>query len=354
MSYKRKITREVRVGNVKIGGNNPISVQSMTNTDTRDVKNTVAQIKRLEDVGCDIVRVAVVDMDAAKSISKIKEQINIPIIADIHFDYRLAIEAIKQGADGIRINPGNIGSIERVKAVVEKCKERDLKIRIGVNGGSLEKELLKKYGSPTAKALVESAMGHIKILEDLDFHNIVISLKSSDIYTAVEAYELMSQKVDYPLHIGITEAGGVRAGTIKSSIGIGSLLLKGIGDTMRISLTGDPVEEVKVGKDILRSLNLLNDKIKIVSCPTCGRCNIDLINIANEVENKIQDIDKNMTVAIMGCVVNGPGEAREADIGIAGGKGQGILFKKGEIVRKIPADKLVEELLDEIDKFDEK
>lgn len=354
MSYERKMTREVSVGNVKIGGGNPISVQSMTNTDTRDVKKTVEQIKRLEKVGCDIVRVAVVDMDAAKSISKIKEQINIPIIADIHFDYRLALEAINQGVDGIRINPGNIGSIERVKAVVEKCKERDLKIRIGVNGGSLEKELLKKYGSPTAEALVESAMGHVKILEDLDFHNIVISLKSSDIYTAVEAYELMSQKVDYPLHIGITEAGGVRAGTIKSSIGIGSLLLKGIGDTMRISLTGDPVEEVKVGKDILRSLNLLNDKIKIVSCPTCGRCNIDLISIANEVENKIQDIDKNMTVAIMGCVVNGPGEAREADIGIAGGKGQGILFKKGEIVRKIPADKLVEELLDEIDKFEEK
>ena len=354
MSYKRKMTREVRVGDVKIGGNNPISVQSMTNTDTRDVEKTVAQIKRLEEVGCDIVRVAVVDMDAAKSISKIKEQVNIPIIADIHFDYRLALEAIEQGVDGIRINPGNIGSIERVKAVVEKCKERDLKIRMRVNGCSLGKELLKKYGSPTAEALVESAMGHIKILEDLDFHNIVISLKSSDIYTAVEAYELMSKKVDYPLHIGITEAGGVRAGTIKSSIGIGSLLLKGIGDTMRISLTGDPVEEVKVGKDILRSLNLLNDKIKIVSCPTCGRCNIDLINIANEVENKIQDLDKNMTVAIMGCVVNGPGEAREADIGIAGGKGQGILFKKGEIVRKIPADKLVEELLDEIDKFEEK
>lgn len=352
MSYKRKLTREVRVGNVKIGGNNPISVQSMTNTDTRDVKKTVEQIKRLEKAGCDIVRVAVVDMEAAKAISKIKEQINIPIIADIHFDYKLALEAINQGVDGIRINPGNIGSIDRVKAVVEKCKERDLKIRIGVNGGSLEKELLKKYGSPTAKALVESAMGHVKILEDLDFHNIVISLKSSNIYTAVEAYELMSQKVDYPLHIGITEAGGVRAGTIKSSIGIGSLLLKGIGDTMRISLTGDPVEEVKVAKDILRSLNLLNDKIKIVSCPTCGRCNIDLIKIANEVEEKIQDIDKNMTVAIMGCVVNGPGEAREADIGIAGGKGQGILFKKGETVRKIPADKLVEELLDEINKFE--
>ncbi|MDY5212423.1 flavodoxin-dependent (E)-4-hydroxy-3-methylbut-2-enyl-diphosphate synthase [Intestinibacter sp.] len=354
MSYKRKLTREVKVGDVKIGGNNPISVQSMTNTDTRDIEKTVAQIKRLEEAGCDIVRVAVVDMDAAKSISKIKEQINIPIIADIHFDYRLALEAIEQGIDGIRINPGNIGSIERVKAVVEKCKERDLKIRIGVNGGSLEKELLKKYGSPTPEALVESAMGHIKILEDLDFHNIVISLKSSNIYTAVEAYELMSQKVDYPLHIGITEAGGVRAGTIKSSIGIGSLLLKGIGDTMRISLTGDPVEEVKVGKDILRSLNLLNDKIKIVSCPTCGRCNINLIEIANEVEEKIQDLNKDITVAIMGCVVNGPGEAREADIGIAGGNGQGILFKKGEIVRKISEDKLVQELMKEIELFEDK
>ena len=352
MSYKRKMTREVRVGDVKIGGNNPISVQSMTNTDTRDVEKTVAQIKRLEEVGCDIVRVAVVDMDAAKSISIIKEQVNIPIIADIHFDYRLALEAIEQGVDGIRINPGNIGSIERVKAVVEKCKERDLKIRIGVNGGSLEKELLKKYGSPTAEALVESAMGHIKILEDLDFHNIVISLKSSDIYTAVEAYTLMSEKVDYPLHLGITEAGGIKKGTIKSAIGVGSLLMNGIGDTIRISLTGDPVEEIHVGKDILRSLNLLNDKIKIVSCPTCGRCNIDLINMANEVEERIKDIDKNMTVAIMGCAVNGPGEAREADIGIAGGKGEGLLFKKGEIVRKIKGDSLVEELLEEINKFE--
>ena len=350
----RKLTRKVKVGKVYVGGDAPVTIQSMTNTDTRDVEATLKQIRELYNAGCEIIRCTVPDMEAAEAIKEIVKQSPIPVVADIHFDYRLALEAIEQGVDGIRINPGNIGSIERVKAVVEKCKERDLKIRIGVNGGSLEKELLKKYGSPTAEALVESAMGHIKILEDLDFHNIVISLKSSDIYTAVEAYELMSQKVDYPLHIGITEAGGVRAGTIKSSIGIGSLLLKGIGDTMRISLTGDPVEEVKVGKDILRSLNLLNDKIKIVSCPTCGRCNIDLINIANEVENKIQDLDKNMTVAIMGCVVNGPGEAREADIGIAGGKGQGILFKKGEIVRKIPADKLVEELLDEIDKFEEK
>ena len=350
--YKRRQSREVSVGNVKIGGNNPISIQSMTNTDTRDAEATIAQIKRLEEVGCDIVRVAIPDMTAAKNIAKIKSEVNIPVIADIHFDYRLALEVIDQGVDGVRINPGNIGSIDRVKMVVEKCKEKNLKIRIGVNGGSLEKELLQKYGSATAEALVESAMNHVKILEDLDFRNIVISLKSSDIYKTLEAYELISKQVDYPLHIGITESGSVKKGTIKSSIGVGALLLKGIGDTIRISLTGDPVEEIHVGKDILRSLNLLNDKIKIVSCPTCGRCNIDLINMANEVEERIKDIDKNMTVAIMGCAVNGPGEAREADIGIAGGKGEGLLFKKGEIVRKIKGDSLVEELLEEINKFE--
>ena len=333
MSYNRRVSREVSVGNVKIGGNNPISVQSMTTTDTRDAESTIAQIKRLEAVGCDIVRVAVPDMEAAKNIGKIKAGVNIPVIADIHFDHRLALEAIEQGVDGVRINPGNIGSIEKVKAVVEKCKERNLKIRIGVNGGSLEKELLAKYGSATAEALVESALGHIKILEDLDFYNIVISLKSSDIYKTLEAYELISKKVDYPLHIGITESGSVKKGTIKSSIGVGALLLKGIGDTMRISLTGDPTEEIIVGKEILRSLDLLNDKIKVISCPTCGRCNIDLINTVNEVEGKISDINKNITVAIMGCAVNGPGEAREADIGIAGGKGEGLLFKKGEIGR---------------------
>lgn len=351
MSYNRRVSREVSVGNVKIGGNNPISVQSMTTTDTRDAESTIAQIKRLEAVGCDIVRVAVPDMEAAKNIGKIKAGVNIPVIADIHFDHRLALEAIEQGVDGVRINPGNIGSIEKVKAVVEKCKERNLKIRIGVNGGSLEKELLAKYGSATAEALVESALGHIKILEDLDFYNIVISLKSSDIYKTLEAYELISKKVDYPLHIGITESGSVKKGTIKSSIGVGALLLKGIGDTMRISLTGDPTEEIIVGKEILRSLDLLNDKIKVISCPTCGRCNIDLINTVNEVEGKISDINKNITVAIMGCAVNGPGEAREADIGIAGGKGEGLLFKKGEIVRKINGDRLVEELLEEIDKY---
>ncbi|MEG0180336.1 MAG: flavodoxin-dependent (E)-4-hydroxy-3-methylbut-2-enyl-diphosphate synthase [Peptostreptococcaceae bacterium] len=351
MTYIRRQSKEVSVGNVKIGGNNPISIQSMTNTDTRDSEKTIAQIKALESVGCDIVRVAVPDMEAAKNISKIKEAVNIPIIADIHFDYRLALEAIDQGVDGVRINPGNIGNIDRVKMVVEKCREKNLKIRIGVNGGSLEKELLEKYGFATPEALVESAMGHIKILEDLDFYNIVISLKSSDIYKTIDAYELISKKVDYPLHIGITESGSIKKGTIKSSIGVGALLLKGIGDTIRISLTGDPTEEVVVGKEILRSLDLLNDKIKVISCPTCGRCNIDLIDVVNKVEEKIGQMEKNITVAIMGCAVNGPGEAREADIGIAGGKGEGLLFKKGEIIRKIKNDNLVEELLNEIDKY---
>ncbi|MGL5650682.1 MAG: flavodoxin-dependent (E)-4-hydroxy-3-methylbut-2-enyl-diphosphate synthase [Paraclostridium sp.] len=351
MSYERRLSREVSVGSLKIGGNNPISIQSMTNTDTRDAKATIEQIKRLEEVGCDVVRVAVPDMEAAKNIGEIKKNVNIPVIADIHFDHRLALEAIDQGVDGVRINPGNIGSIEKVKMVVNKCKEKNLKIRIGVNGGSLEKELLEKYGSATAEALVESALGHVKILEDLDFCNIVISLKSSDIYKTIEAYELISKKVDYPLHIGITESGSVKKGTIKSSIGVGALLLKGIGDTVRISLTGDPTEEVIVGKEILRSLDLLNDKIKVISCPTCGRCNIDLISVVNEVEEKINKVDKDMTVAIMGCAVNGPGEAKEADIGIAGGKGEGLLFKKGEIIRKIKGDNLVEELLNEIDKF---
>ena len=351
MSYERRLSREVSVGSLKIGGNNPISIQSMTNTDTRDAKATIEQIKRLEEVGCDVVRVAVPDMEAAKNIGEIKKNVNIPVIADIHFDYKLALEAIDQGVDGVRINPGNIGNIDRVKMVVNKCKEKNLKIRIGVNGGSLEKDLLQKYGSATAEALVESALGHVKILEDLDFYNIVISLKSSDIYKTIEAYELISKKVDYPLHIGITESGSVKKGTIKSSIGVGALLLKGIGDTVRISLTGDPTEEVIVGKEILRSLGLLNDKIKVISCPTCGRCNINLIDVVNEVEEKINKIDKDITVAIMGCAVNGPGEAKEADIGIAGGKGEGLLFKKGQIVRKIKGDSLVEELLAEIDLY---
>ena len=351
MSYKRRCSREVSVGNVKIGGNNPISVQSMTTTDTRDSISTIKQIKELEKAGCDIVRIAVPDMEAAKNILNIKKEVNIPIIADIHFDYRLALEAINQGVDGIRINPGNIGSIEKVKMVVEKCKEKNLKIRIGVNGGSLEKELLEKYGSATSEALVESALNHVKILEDLEFYNIVISLKSTDIYKTIDAYKLISEKVDYPLHIGITESGSIKKGTIKSSIGVGALLLNGIGDTLRISLTGDPVEEIYVGKEILRSLDLLNDKIKVISCPTCGRCNIDLINVVNEVEDKIENIEKNITVAIMGCAVNGPGEARDADIGIAGGKGEGLLFKKGEIIKKIKGDNLVDELINEIKSF---
>ncbi|MDR1774777.1 MAG: flavodoxin-dependent (E)-4-hydroxy-3-methylbut-2-enyl-diphosphate synthase [Clostridioides sp.] len=351
MSYNRRKTREVAIGDKKIGNFNPILVQSMTNTDTRDAKATISQIKGLEEVGCDIIRVAVPDMQAAENLGEIKKNIKIPLIADIHFDYRLAIESIKQGVDGIRINPGNIGDIDRVRQIVEGCKERNLKIRIGVNGGSLEKNILLKYGSATAEALVESAMEHIKILEDLDFYNTVVSLKSSDLFKTVEAYRLISQKVDYPLHIGITESGGVRKGTIKSSIGVGSLLLDGIGDTLRISLTGDPREEVKVGKEILRSLGILNDKIKIISCPTCGRCNIDLIRIATEVEKRIENINSNIVVAIMGCAVNGPGEAREADIGIAGGKGNGLLFKKGEIIRKIDDENLVEELIDEIQKM---
>lgn len=348
---KRRLSREVRVGDVKIGSNNKITVQSMTTTDTRDVEKTIEQIKELEYAGCDIVRVAVVDAEAAKAIKKIKENTSIPIIADIHFDHRLALLAIESGVDGVRINPGNIGSIEKVKEVVEKCKERNIKIRIGVNGGSLEKDLLEKYGEAIPEALVESALNHVKILEDLDFYNIVISLKSSDIHKTLKAYELISEKVDYPLHIGITESGSVKKGTIKSSIGVGALLLKGIGDTLRISLTGNPVEEVYVGKEILRSLGLLNDKIKVVSCPTCGRCNIDLIDIVNKVEEKIENVKKDITVAIMGCAVNGPGEAKEADIGIAGGKGEGLLFKKGKTIRKIKNDDLVEELLEEIDKF---
>ncbi|OPJ57128.1 4-hydroxy-3-methylbut-2-en-1-yl diphosphate synthase [Alkalithermobacter paradoxus] len=347
---KRK-TKEIVCGNVMIGGNNPITVQSMTTTDTRDVDSTVNQIKELEDVGCDIIRVAVPDMEAATKLGQIKSKINIPLVADIHYDYRLAMESIDQGVDGLRINPGNIGSLERVKAIVEKAKERSLKIRIGVNGGSLEKDLLEKYKSPTPEALVESAMRHIKLLEDMDFDNIAISLKSSDIYTTIRAYELMSTKVDYPLHVGITESGSVKRGTIKSSIGIGYLLINGIGDTIRVSLTGDPKEEVFVGKEILKSLGLIREGVKIISCPTCGRCNINLIDIVSQVELKTEKLDKDITVAIMGCSVNGPGEAKEADIGIAGGKNEGLFFRKGNIVRKIKSENLVDELIDEIRKF---
>lgn len=348
MSYTRKNTKKIKVGNIFIGGDSPITVQSMTNTDTRDSKSTINQIKNLEKVGCDIVRIAIPDMVAAKNIYEIKNNTSIPIVADIHFNYKLALEAIEQGIDAIRINPGNIGDISRTKAVVESCKKNSIPIRIGVNGGSLEKELLEKYKSATPEAMVESAINHIKILEKLDFDDIVISLKNSDVIKSVEAYRLMSSTVNYPLHLGITEAGGIKKGTIKSSIGIGSLLVDGIGDTIRISLTGDPTEEILVGKEILRSINLLNDKIKIVSCPTCGRCQINLIELAGKVEKNIEHLNKDMTVAIMGCAVNGPGEAREADIGIAGGDGIGLLFKKGEIIKRVPQEKIVETLIEEI------
>jgi len=348
---KREQTRRVKVGDVEIGGGALVSVQSMTNTDTRDVEATVAQIKRLEEVGCDLVRVAVPDMEAAVKLDEIKKRIKIPLIADIHFDYKLALEALDRGIDGLRINPGNIGDKQKVEMVANKALQEGTPIRVGVNAGSLEKELLKKYGHPTAQAMVESGLRHVELLEKFGFKDIVISLKASDVLMTVEAYKLMAKEVDYPLHIGITEAGTIKSGTVKSAVGIGTILACGIGDTIRVSLTGDPVEEVKVGYQILKALDLRECGVKIISCPTCGRCQIDLISIANQVEDKLAYLNKPIEVAIMGCVVNGPGEAREADIGIAGGKDEGLLFKKGEVIRKIPADDLVEELLAEIEKL---
>ena len=347
----RRKTRQIAIGNVKIGGGAPISVQSMTNTKTTDTEATVAQIKALQDAGCDIVRLAVPDMTAAENIANIKAQVNIPLVADIHFDYRLALKAIEQGIDALRINPGNIGDEERVKAVVTAAKAKHIPIRIGVNAGSLDKKLLAKYGKVTAKALVESAMEHVRILEKLDFHDIKISLKAHDVPLTIEAYRLMSQTVDYPLHLGITEAGTVNTGIIKSAVGIGALLAEGIGDTFRISLTGDPVNEVKVANEILKALGLKEYGPTLISCPTCGRCNIDLPSIAAKVEKRLDGIKKPVKVAVMGCVVNGPGEARDADIGIAGGKGEGLLFRKGEIIGKVPEDKLVDALFVELDKI---
>ncbi len=347
----RRKTRQIAIGNVKIGGGAPISVQSMTNTKTTDTEATVAQIKALQDAGCDIVRLAVPDMAAAENIANIKAQVNIPLVADIHFDYRLALKAIEQGIDALRINPGNIGDEERVKAVVTAAKEKHIPIRIGVNAGSLDKKLLAKYGKVTAEALVESAMEHVRILEKLDFHDIKISLKAHDVPLTIEAYRLMSQTVDYPLHLGITEAGTVNTGIIKSAVGIGALLAEGIGDTFRISLTGDPVNEVKVANEILKALGLKEYGPTLISCPTCGRCNIDLPSIAAKVEKRLDGIKKPVKVAVMGCVVNGPGEARDADIGIAGGKGEGLLFRKGEIIGKVPEDKLVDALFAELDKI---
>ena len=347
----RKITRTVDVGGVKIGGGNPISIQSMCNTDTRDAEATVRQILALEEAGCEIIRVAVPDAEAADAIAKIKKEIHIPLVADIHFDYRLALKCIENGIDKVRINPGNIGSRDRVKQVADAAKAKGIPIRIGVNGGSLEKRLLEKYGGPTADALVESALGHVEILDDVDFEDIVVSIKVSNVPTMIEAYRKFSERSDIPLHVGVTESGTERLGTIKSSIGIGTLISEGIGDTIRVSLTADPVREVYAAKDILRVLGERKNGIEFVSCPTCGRTQIDLIGIASEVEKRLQGIDKSIKVAVMGCIVNGPGEARDADIGIAGGKGEGIIFRKGEILRKVPEDRIVEELVKEVEKL---
>ncbi len=345
--YGRKETKKIMVGNVQIGGNNDVVIQSMTNTKTKDVESTVKQILELENEGCQIVRVACLDMEDAKAIEKIKEKIHIPIVADIHFDYRIALQAIESGVDKIRINPGNIGDEERVRKVVEACKLHKIPIRIGVNAGSLEKDLLVE-GRPTAKAMIESARRHIEILEKLDFYDICLSLKSSDLDLCIQAYEEAAKIFPYPLHIGITEAGTEFSGTIKSSIGLGILLREGIGDTIRVSLSDNPVKEVKVAKEILKDCGLYNKSPKLVSCPTCGRTQIDLIPIAKEVEEFLQKIQSNITVAVMGCVVNGPGEAKNADIGIAGGIKEGLLFKKGEIIRKVKQEEIVDTLKEEI------
>jgi len=347
----RKKTIKVRIGNIFIGGDSPVTVQSMTNTKTSDTVATVRQIKKLQEAGCDIVRVAVPDMQSALAMEQIKREVSIPVVADIHFDYRLAITAMEKGADKVRINPGNIGSKDRVKSVVSCAKERGIPIRIGVNSGSLEKDLLEKYRGVTPEALVESALRHVSILERLNFNDIVISLKAADVPLTIAAYKLMSEKVSYPLHVGVTEAGTTYAGTIKSAVGIGALLAYGIGDTIRVSLTGDPVEEVKAGKAILKSLGLYRRGAELISCPTCGRTKINLIAIAEQVEKALENVDKPIKVAVMGCAVNGPGEAREADIGIAGGDGCALLFKHGEILRKVPEDRIVEELLNETDKL---
>lgn len=349
MQIQRKKTREVYVGGVALGGNHPIIIQSMCNTDTRDADATIKQILQLEEAGCELVRVAIPDMEAAEAISSIKKAIHIPLVADIHFDYRLALEVMKQGIDKVRINPGNIGSEQRIQQVVAMAKEKNIPIRIGVNSGSLEKEYLEQYGGVTPKGLVESALKHVRMLERYSFEDIVVSIKASSVPFSLEAYKLLSDAIPYPLHVGITEAGTVYAGTVKSAVGIGAILSQGIGDTIRVSLTGNPVEEVKAAKEILKSLELRSFGVEMVSCPTCGRTQVDLIRIANEVEKRCQAIHKHIKVAVMGCVVNGPGEAREADIGIAGGNGEGLIFKKGEIIRKVPEHLLVEELMREIE-----
>ena len=348
---KRKKTRPLMVGNIQVGDMAPISVQSMTNTFTEDVKATVSQIKKLEKAGCEIVRVAVPNEDAAAAIALIKKKISIPLIADIHFDYRLALASARAGADGLRLNPGNIGGIKKVRAVVDCAKEFKIPIRIGVNSGSVEKRLLKKHKGATPEAMVESAMRHIELLQSLDFNAIKVSLKASDVFRTIQAYRFLSAKTDLPLHVGVTEAGGLYPGTVKSSIGIGMLLAEGIGDTLRVSLTRDPVEEVRVGYEILKALDIRQHGPEIISCPTCGRCNINIFKIVDRVEKALLKNPLPIKLAIMGCVVNGPGEAKEADIGIAGGDGVGVLFKKGRVVKKVPQEKLVDVLLEEVKKY---
>ena len=345
---KRMLTREVSVGNVKLGSGHPVRIQSMCNTHTEDVGATVEQILRLEKAGCEIIRCAIPNIEAAQAIPEIKKQIHIPMVADIHFDYRLALAAIENGVDKIRINPGNIGSEDRVRAVVMAAKERNIPIRVGVNSGSLEKELVEKYKGVTAEGLVESALDKVHMIENMGYDNLVISIKSSDVLMCVKAHELIASQTDHPLHVGITEAGTITAGNIKSAIGLGLILSQGIGDTIRVSLTGDPVEEVKSAKLILKTLGLRKDGVEIVSCPTCGRTRIDLIGLANQVENMVQDIKAPIKVAVMGCVVNGPGEAKEADVGVAGGIGEGLIIRKGEVVRKVPEADLLSELRKEI------
>ena len=351
---ERMKTQEVRIGNVVIGGNHPIAIQSMCNTKTEDVAATVAQIRDLAAMGCEIIRVAVPTMEAANAIKEIKKQIEIPLVADIHFDYRLAIAAMENGADKIRINPGNIGSEERIRAVVDKAKEKNIPIRVGVNSGSLEKDLVEKYGGVTAEGLVESALDKVKIIEDMGYDNLVISIKSSDVMMCVRAHELIKNKTNHPIHVGITESGTINSGNVKSSIGLGLILSQGIGDTIRVSLTGDPREEIKTAKLVLKTLGLRKGGIEIVSCPTCGRTQIDLISLANKVENLVSEYPNlDIKVAVMGCVVNGPGEAKEADLGVAGGVGVGLLIKRGEIVKKVPEDQLLSTLKEELDHWGE-
>ena len=343
------MTKQINVGGVLIGGGAPVSIQSMTNTRTSDVEATLAQIRALASAGCEIVRVAVPDMEAARAVAKIKEHSPLPVVVDIHFDYKLALEAIAAGADKVRINPGNIGGEDRVKAVADACRLRGIPIRIGVNGGSLEKELLAKYGHVCPEAMVESAFGHVRLLNKFDFDDICISLKSSSVPFTMKAYQLMSQESNYPLHIGVTEAGTVKMGTLKSAVGIGGLLALGIGDTMRVSLSADPVEEIYAARDILKAAGIRKDGAELVSCPTCGRTRINLISMAGEVEERLKSVNKDITVAVMGCIVNGPGEASAADCGIAGGIGEGVLFKKGQIIKKVPQEQLVDELFALID-----